>query len=129
MGTTRWAAFGLLIVLAGCGKEPRTVVKDTGDVPPVASAGKQVVTVYVGGMHCDSCVQGISNRLAKEDYVHAVRVSLPKEMVWVVVPDGPDRGPAIVAAIQELDFTASTTAPPASAPATPATQPTTAPEA
>ena len=131
MSTTRWAALGLLILVVGCGKQTNetappinTVVKDTGDEPPAAAAGQKVVTVYVEGMHCDSCVQGISNRLAKEDYVRAVRVSLPRKMAWVVVPEGQDRGPAIVAAIEELQFEAGTEGPPASAPANePATTP------
>jgi copper ion binding protein len=65
------------------------------------------VEIAVGGMTCDSCVQGITHEVGRLDGVRSVEVDLESGKAVVVYAEGEIDAAALEQKIEELGYTAT----------------------
>lgn len=101
------------VLLGACGPS-------NGPVHAASAATKTSLRYGVEGMHCDGCVQAITDKVRRVDGVIECSVNLQAKQADVVVRDR-SLAPAVQQAIEKLGYKVT----PEAAPATPAA-PTTA---
>jgi len=99
----------LAFVPTGCG--------DAGNDPRMTAAAPIALRYQVDGMHCDGCVQAITDKVKHVDGVVDCRVSLADRQADVLVRDN-TAGAPVQQAIEKLGYKVK----PLAAPEAPATQ-------
>ena len=112
------------VLLGGCsGDAAETTAATTAPAPAdaVATAEPISLTWSVGGLHCDGCVQGVTQTVAAIPGVSQCDVSL-EEGRMVVAVDSEDTGTRVAEAVRGMNYTVARLpdAPSAAAPAEPA---------
>ncbi len=96
-------ALFVVVVVAAYVKSRGVYSADTGP-HAAASGGTTVKLFHVEGMHCDGCVNAITDKVKKLDGVQSVEVSLEKHTARVVTEPGKPTAAEIAQVIKDLGY-------------------------
>ncbi|XP_077581919.1 copper-transporting ATPase 2 isoform X2 [Stigmatopora nigra] len=79
----------------------------SGAISHWQAVATQTVTVWIGGMTCNSCVQSIEGRISQVTGVHSIEVSLEDEKGTITFDPGLTGPEQLSLAIEDMGFVAS----------------------
>ena len=107
------------VLLGGCSGDAAETTATTAPAPAAAAATAEPISLTwsVGGLHCDGCVQGVTQTVAAIPGVSQCDVSL-EEGRMVVAVDSEATGTRVAEAVRGMNYTVARL--PEAAPAEPA---------